>query len=186
MNGWDNAEDNNDAKTLEAHFGFNNLELPWESAMTIALQAYVGPETTDNESSLRSLIDAVVTYKTPWKPLTLMYNFDYAQDEDAVALGDDASWVSHAAYAKLQLADNWSVAARGEYVDDEDGVRILPGTGTKYTSWTGTLEYRPAPGLITRLEARHDKADDDVFDADADEKTDSQTTLAAEVIVHFG
>jgi hypothetical protein len=186
VNGWDNAEDNNDGKTVEAHFGFNNIEMPWESAMTIALQGYFGPETTDNESNIRSLVDAVVTYKTPWKPLTLMYNFDYATDENAAASGEDASWISHAAYARLQLADNWTFAARGEYVDDEDGVRIVPGVGTKYTTWTGTLEYRPAPGFITRVEARHDRADDAVYDADEGEKTDSQTTLAAQVIVFFG
>lgn len=184
-NGWDSFDDNNSGKTFEGHFGFNGLKLPGDSQLTVALNGYVGPELASNDSSQRTLGDVVATYKTPWKPLTLMYNFDYAKQEDGVASGTDATWYSHAAYFKLDLADDWSLAGRGEYFKDDDGYRIVSGTPANYREFTATLEYRPWNGVITRFEYRNDHANESVFEDNDGGSKDSQNTLAGEVIVSF-
>jgi len=183
-NGWDVANDNNDGKTIETHIGFNNIELPADSSLTIALQGYFGPEAVNNDSAKRNLGDAVVTYKTPWKPLTLVYNFDYATEDDAVDGSKSGSWYAHAGYARYDIDEEWSVTGRGEYFSDEDGLRIAAGTPANYREFTATLEYRPVKGLITRLEYRNDHADTAVFD-DKDGLSKNQNTISGEVIVTF-
>lgn len=183
-NGWDLFDDNNDSKTLEAHFGFNNIALPYDSSATIALQGYVGPELEGNNSGQRTLGDIVVTYKTPWKPLTFLYNFDYANQEDANGPGDSANWYGHAGYFRYELDDQWSVSGRGEFFRDDDGYRIVAGTPATYREFTATVEYRPWKNIITRLEFRNDRASKDVFD-DGDAKSNTQDTLGGELIYLF-
>ncbi len=50
------------------------------------------------------------------------------------------------------------------------------------TTWT--LQYKPVPNLITRLEFRYDKSDRETF-RDGDGVSDSQSTLAGEMIFLF-
>ena len=183
-NGWDNVDDSNSGKTFEAHLGLNSLKLPADSSLTLLFNGYVGPELADNNSSQRWLGDFVATYKTPWKPLTLMYNFDYAKQEDALGSGSDAAWYAHAAYFRYDIDADWSVSGRGEYFKDEDGYRIVSGTPANYREFTATLEYRPWSGVIARLEYRNDHANHAVFDDDSG-TSKSQDTLAGEVIVAF-
>lgn len=184
-NGWDAVDDTNDAKTIEAHLGFNNLALPWDSTLTIAFNNYYGAESVDNNSSKRNVTDVVLTYKTPWKPLTLVYNFDYATEDDLVAPGEDAKWWGHAAYARYDINQDWSFSLRGEYFKDEDGVRVVSGTSANYREFTGTLEYRPWANLVTRFELRNDHSSESVFNDENSATKDSQTTASGEVIFSF-
>lgn len=175
VNGWDVTDDTNNGKTIETHFGFNNIALPGDSSLTVGLQGYFGPEQAGNDHSYRNLFDTVVIYKTPWKPLTLMYNYDYANESDLLAdpnspsatLVDSANWQGHAVYARIDINDQWSISSRWEYFEDNDHVRIVVPAGTipadNYWEITGTLEYRPWKNIITRLEYRHDDANRPVF-----------------------
>lgn len=192
-NGWDVVDDTNNGKTIEAHFGFNNIELPGESSLTVGLNGYFGPEAAGDDSSYRNLFDVVAIYKTPWKPLTLMYNYDYASQEDAIAdpasalatLVDESNWQGHAVYARYDINDQWSVSGRYEYFADADHVRLAT-TADEFWEVTGTLEYRPWANIITRLEYRHDDADHDVFnDAGVIPFSGTQDTLSGEVIFIF-
>jgi len=184
-NGWDVSDDSNDSKTIESHLGFNNIALPGDSSLTVALQGYFGPEAANNNGNWRNLGDLVATYKTPWKPLTLVYNFDYASEEAAGINGGSADWYGHAGYAKIDLCDDWSIAFRGEYFNDSDGVRIVSGTPAIYTDYTGTLEYRPFSGLITRLELRYDHANQSVFHDSDSGSSKNQSTVSAELIYSY-
>lgn len=198
VNGWDVTDDNNNGKTIETHFGFNSLALPGDSSLTVALQGYFGPEQTGNDHSYRNLFDMVVTYKTPWKPLTLMYNYDYANESDLLTdpnstkatLVDSANWQGHAVYARIDINDQWSVSTRYEYFEDNDHVRIVVPAGTPaadvYQEITGTLEYRPWKNIVTRLEYRHDDANQPVFlDQGTPAFSKTQDTLSGEVMYIF-
>lgn len=197
-NGWDVTDDTNNGKTIETHFGFNNIALPDDSSLTVGLQGYFGPEQAGNNHSYRNLFDVVFIYKTPWKPLTLMYNYDYADEEDllvdprstAATLVDNANWQGHAVYARVDINDQWSVSSRWEYFMDQDHVRFPVATGSVSAdnAWeiTGTLEYRPWKNVITRLEYRHDDADRPVFnDRGVVPFTDTQDTISGELMFIF-
>jgi len=183
-NGWDVADDNNGAKTFEGHVGFNGIALPGDSSLTVAVNTYIGSEAADRNGATRSLADSVITYKTPWKWLTVVYNFDYAHERDALEDGSDGSWYGHAGYARFDLDEELSFSLRGEYFNDDDGLRVVSGTSADYHEFTGTLEYRPWKNLITRFEYRADFASEDVFN-DGDGKGDSQGTVAGQMIVVF-
>ncbi len=204
VNGWDVTDDTNNGKTIETHVGFNNIALPGDSSLTVALQGYFGPEQAGNDHSYRSLFDTVVIYKTPWKPLTLMYNYDYANESDLLTdpnstkatLVDSANWQGHAVYGRIDINDQWSVSSRYEYFEDNNHQRITTiaagaTPADNYWEITGTLEYRPWKNIITRLEYRHDDANQRVFrDAGGLSPgtvafSDTQDTISGEVMFIF-
>lgn len=193
VNGWDSVTDSNNGKSLHWQYGLDGLALPGDSKLTASLSGTTGAEQA-GDGSKRNLTDVVITYNTPWKPLTLMYNFDYANESDLVSQtasgldGNSANWFGHAGYARIDINDQWSISGRGEYFNDEDGFRVVSGTPNDYWEWTGTLEYRPWKNLITRLEYRYDGADHSVFpdkSLPAQVLKDNQSTIAAEAIYVF-
>lgn len=183
-NGWDITDDTNNGKTIESHFGFNNVELPWGSSVTIAQQYYGGPEAAMDDNAFRHLFDTAVILNTPWEPLTFMYNLDYAIQNQLLGDNSKADWWGQALYARYQINDKWAVSVRGELLNDEDGVRVVAGTQAEYQEITATLEYKPWENTITRLEFRADHADKDLFSGD-NQTNDNQTTIASEVMYLF-
>ncbi len=61
------------------------------------------------------------------------------------------------------------------------------GIGQRQTLWGGTftLQYKPAPSLITRAEFRYDKSDQNVFLRGAGEAINNQQTLSFQVVYLF-
>ena len=61
------------------------------------------------------------------------------------------------------------------------------GIGQRQTLWGGTftLQYKPAPSLITRVEFRYDKSDQNVFLRGAGEAINNQQTLGFQVVYLF-
>jgi hypothetical protein len=111
-----------------------------------------------------------------------------------------------AAYLIHDFTDQWSFRFRGEIFEDAGGSRLCTGTwnnagGTNtcagatnttaatpvaQTVWefTPTLQFKPVPALITRLEFRYDKSDKNVF-LYGTQPTNNQETLSFEVIYLF-
>jgi hypothetical protein len=60
------------------------------------------------------------------------------------------------------------------------------GAGQRQTLWGGTftLQYKPAPSLISRVEFRYDKSGQNVF-LDGPRASSSQDTLAFQVVYLF-
>lgn len=183
-NGWDIVDDTNTGKTMEFHFGFNALQLPGESTLTIGINHYWGPEAASNDNTNRNLTDVIFLYNTPIKPLTLAYNFDYGHEDNLIAENNDGNWMAHGVHAKWTFNDQWSLAGRYEFFDDTDGLRVISGSPAEYNSLTGTLEYRPWKNIITRLEYRYDDANRNLFN-DRAGFSDNQSTMAGEVIYYF-
>ena len=90
---------------------------------------------------------------------------------------------------------------RGEIFEDAGGTQACAGTGMGFgnaltcfgttgvpqTLWemTYTLQYKPVPNLITRVEFRYDKSDKATFEDGALKAGNNQSTLAAEAIFLF-
>jgi hypothetical protein len=107
-----------------------------------------------------------------------------------------------------QKPNAFSFRARGEIFEDAGGARTCAGgtnfnggtnvcagttgainaaaLGTPQTLWEGTatLQYKPAPSLITRVEFRYDKSNRNVF-VRGDEAINNQQTLGFQVIYLF-
>jgi hypothetical protein len=155
VNGWDNATDNNKAKTYGLSIGLTPAEV-----FSASINLLQGAEQTDNSSNMRTLVDLVATIK-PTKQLTIILNYDDGKEEKVVA-GADAKWSGLSGIVKYDLTDKYTVALRGETFDDKDGFRT--GTVQKLKEMTLTFDAKLDGGLILRPEYRHDSSDKQSFD----------------------
>jgi hypothetical protein len=158
VNGWDNFNDNNNGKTVGLSVGYTPVE---QLAMNFNLM--YGPEKDDNNHDNRFLFDWVGTIK-PVKSLSIILNTDYATEKhsDPISRGT-AKWYGVAAITKYDFSDIYSLSLRGEYFNDQDGVRT--GKPQHLKEVTLTPEIRVAQGLIVRPEYRHDWSNGTVFDS---------------------
>ncbi len=125
----------------------------------------------------------------------------YGNQENGSANGGNARWNGFAGYIIHNFTEQWGLNLRGEIFEDASGAFSCFGTGTKggkpascatgrglagQTLWemTYTLQYKPVPSLMTRLEFRHDKSDQKTF-LKGTKAVDNQQTLAFEVIYLF-
>jgi hypothetical protein len=118
----------------------------------------------------------------------------------------NARWNGAAAYLIHDFTKEWGIRLRGEIFEDAGGFVACQGT-TAYqpranvcfgatsgasaptvaqTLWevTSTLQYKPFPSLITRLEYRYDKSNQNVFQLGG-RATSYQPTLSLDLIYLF-
>ncbi len=169
VNGWNNVKDNNDDKS----FGGQLIVKPTGKFTWIG-NVMVGKEGGEDSDS-RLLFDTVLSLTASDK-LSLMGNFDYGKE-------GDAKWMAVSAYAKWQASDTVALAPRFEWMDDGDGWATI---GTTVMSATLTGEVKLGNGVLTRLDVRHDFADEAGFTGDGDTLEDGQTTLTLGVVYAFG
>ena len=181
VNGWDNTNDNNTGKTVGLSFGVTPVQ-----PVNLVFNFMYGPEQDNNNSNERFLFDWIVTFNAT-KNLTFVLNTDYATEQRvATAMGPrDAKWYGIAGYAKYVFTDWFSVALRGEWFKDPQGVRttttqpadplVQTPTGIGQTLKEGTLttEFKLAKNLILRPEYRHDWSDKKSFDSFAYKQQDT-------------
>lgn len=168
VNGWDNATDNNKAKSYGVSLGLTPAEV-----FSASVNYLTGPEQMDNSSNARSLLDVVATIK-PVKPLAIILNYDDGKEEKAVA-GEDVKWSGLSGIVKYDITEKYAVAVRGEYFKDTDGYRT--GTVQKLKEATVTFDMKLDNGVIVRPEYRHDISDQQSFD-NGTKKTQDTFALA--------
>ncbi|MBI4355080.1 MAG: porin [Candidatus Omnitrophica bacterium] len=187
-NGWDVVKDTNKAKTLE----FNLTYAPMERA-SISSTFMFGAEQANDNRDQRFLYDLVAAYQ-PLDNLWLKFNYDYGFDQDgAVEDSKDATWQGLAGYAKYQVNDWYSLAARAEYFFDNDGIRtgqrtasVFPSNDVDWWEMTLTNEFKLYKDLIARLEYRHDWADGRIFRRhQGGTANNTQNTIAVEFLYPF-
>ncbi len=130
----------------------------------------------------------------------------YANQANASAISParNARWNGVAGYLIHDFTDQWGFRVRGEIFEDAGGARTCGGTlgaprvnvcagataaaasplsPVAQTLWetTFTLQYKPVPPLITRLEFRYDKSNKNTFQ-DGANAANNQQTLAFEAI----
>jgi hypothetical protein len=181
VNGWDNVDDNNDDKSFHGAAAFTITD-----AVAFTVGGTYGAEGASS-SDKRTLIDAILTFK-PTDGLTIMFNYDWAEDENGAIdpITDDpidAEWDGLAGYISYDFGEVFSLGARAEYFNDDDGVRLGAGD---LDLWEGTLSarFKLRDGIVAGLEYRHDESSDNepVFD---DFTEDSQDTFAVEIVGSF-
>jgi hypothetical protein len=175
VNGWDNFDDQNSSKSYMAQ-----VAVPIGDQGSVSVQGIYGAEG-DQESDMRGLIDLVASF-SPSDGLDLMFNADWGTEDNATADGSDAEWWGAAAYIDAMLTETFGVAGRAEFFSDTDGVR-----GINSDVWEVTITGHQAYGdnAMARLEARYDKAADEIFEDGDGDSQDDQITLAAEMIFTF-
>jgi hypothetical protein len=173
VNGWDNAVDNNAAKSVCAQIGIVPLD-----GMNLNVNYMAGAEKWKNTSDKRAVLDIVGTYRIN-SLVTAGMNFDYGTEEHSTFSGNTAEWVGAAGYLRLNVTENASLSIRAEMFNDRDGFRT--GTEQQLQEITFTPEYRPITHLVVRGDLRFDKSDKDVFQKE-NVLTQDQTTVGVNLL----
>jgi hypothetical protein len=156
LNGWQVISDNNRGKTVGVQLARSS------DPLSVSFNGILGPELAENDDDIRALFDTVVLVKAT-SSVSLGASFDIAREGRPV--GDDAFWYGVGLYGRLAPVDSRTAfALRAEHYDDEDGA--ISGFAQTLHEVTVTLEHRPDPRLIFKLEGRYDQSDADVFASD--------------------
>ena len=166
-----------------------------------------GGSLPGDPSAKRLANGAVLTIKPTEKDLFILEPY-YANETHAstISPSQNARWNSVVGRWIHDFTDQWSLRGRGEIFEDAGGTRACRGTlnvagGTNtcfgatnttpapavaQTLWetTWTLQFKPIPSFITRLEFRYDKSDHNVFQHGT-VGSNNQETLSAEIMYVF-
>lgn len=195
-------DDNNDRPAFHGGIGLNLNE----GKTVILVSTHVGPETYSDDSDIRCLSDATITWKMTDK-LTSITDLNYAYDG-----GANASAYGMAQYLTYAINDAITIGARGEiwrdnnaffvaqFADPSDPIRALGGepvidprtlggTRTTYGAFTVGLQIKlpslpkPLKDLRIRPELRVDHALDGTPFNDSTDAT--MFTAALDAILTF-
>ncbi|WNM63397.1 porin [Candidatus Nitrospira neomarina] len=193
------TEDNNTAKSVEGLVSYRPTE-----ALGLNVYGIVGKESSNTRSGsgTRVLIGGYATFQAT-DQLGFVVEAYYANQENgsAISSGRNARWDGVAGYVIYDFNEQWGLRFRGEIWEDAGGDLSCLGTAGSggnanvcavsapiaQTLWenTVTLQYKPTPSLITRLEFRYDKSNQNVFLDGRNTLTNNQQTLAVEAIFLF-
>ncbi len=179
INGWQIVGENNHSKT----FG---TQVAWTGdTLSVSFNTCAGPELPNDDAHWRTFGDLVVTYKAAAR-LQLAGSADAGYQARPGA--SPARWQSVSAWARYSLSSRTAIAARAEvFHDPEDGIS---GFAQTLRGGTVTLEHRPAPPLVAKLEARYDRSSASVFSSRASaagevERRREQVLLIASAVAIF-
>ena len=187
--------DLNRGKSVEALLGLTPTD--W---LGVSIFGFWGPEgALGAKNSDRVLAGAIIDIQAT--PQTEFVVEAYYANQANATPGGNARWNGVAGYVIHDFTDQWGVRIRGEIFEDAAGFLGCGGaTGVagnantcfggvapaSQTLWEGTvtLQYKPVPSLLTRLEFRYDKSNRNTFQVGA-RSANHQETLAAEVAYLF-
>ena len=131
------------------------------------------------------LLDLVGTFNAT-DALNFVANVDILSKDDYLGVGTGKGKANGLAlYANYSLTDQWTLSARGEYIDDKDGiVSGINGTSNKLKELTLAVNYAPVKNLKLSAEARQDKSDVAIFTKNG-ASANNQTSLELQGIYSF-
>ena len=190
------ADDNN-SKSIEAL-----LSLAPTDNLGVSIFGFWGPEGNRGQDNAdRMQVGGILDVQATDQLELVLEGYYGNQARPGMA---NARWNGVAGYAIYDFNDQWGLHVRAEVFEDPAGyfscfgsdsgdygalgnAHLCPaGAANDQTLWetTWTLQYKPVPNLITRAEFRYDQSDRNTF-SDGDGVTDSQSTLAGEMIFLF-
>jgi hypothetical protein len=193
--GWLGGPEQDDSATVEceAERAYDPRSGNCSAAPGAPARSYTVDRGGANEwDAWRHVADAVISYR-PGERWAFVANADYGVQgtrsigtELATRL-DNQRYYGAALGGRYVVCTGFAVAARGEYLNDEEGL-ASGNTGLELTTGTLTLESAPSPNLIIRLEGRGDFAlekdrDAEVFKRGEREIADTQWTSILGVVV---
>lgn len=137
------------------------------SGLSFNWSTFVGTDDPDSTRRMRYFNNWYIRLALSEK-LGLIAGFDLGVQQRHKGSAGYDMWFSPVLIGRYHLAEEWAVALRLEYYDDENEV-IVP-TGTPRGFQTGglslNLDYTPFPDLSCRIEGRWFGSRDRIFTAD--------------------
>jgi len=188
VNGWNNVFDNNSGKTIGLTGALTFGKVVWGTTY------YFGPENsaldgtgmlvTGAGKGFRNFIDTAITV-TPSDKFAFYINADYGKNNfspGSTTFGDSANWWTVAFAGKIGSSKLY-FAPRWEIYKDKKG--FITGAAQKLQEFTGTLNYEIVPGIMTKLEYRHDWSDVAYFATGSVGFKNTQDTALIGLVMYF-
>jgi hypothetical protein len=156
VNGWDDAKDNNTAKSVGA-------QLTWTPSKSVTAVAnyLVGAERSDTNGDARNVVNVNAQWKATAR-IVLAVDLVYGTEPNAVTQGQTAMWSGGVGYARVGFSEAFALIVRGELFNDRDGART--GVAQKLTGITLTPELKVGSHVTFRSDFRVDFSDKKVFE----------------------
>jgi len=185
VNGWNNVEDNNAAKTVGLTAAFTSSKFNWTNTY------YVGNEKTDTDvesgikikaPGIRHFWDTVINVN-PSEKFNALFNFDYGVEKKP---GDrEYKFYGYSVAARFIATEKVAFSPRFDWYKDRDG--FITGGARTLKEFTMTADYKLSEGWLTRLEYRRDHSSTPYFDRGNElASAKSMNTLLLGFVVYFG
>ena len=184
-NGWVSPQPSNTTKTIEL-----GLTGSPSSMFSYTADYYRGqsPLFGGSTNGMLQLVDLVGTVNAT-SALSFQANVDLVSKNDVpLASGGTGTGKANglALYANYAITDQWSLGARGEYVDDKDGmVTGTNGTANKLKELTLAVNYAPTKNVKLAAEIRQDKSDAAIYTKKDGTSTTKQGSLELLAVYSF-
>jgi hypothetical protein len=134
------------------------------SQVTLNSSSFVGSDSPDSSRQMRYFHNFYGQFQLNEK-LGVILGFDIGFQQQAMGSSDYFNWYTPVAIIKYNAGDKVSIAARGEYYKDANGVIINTGTpnGFQTYGYSVNMDYQIAPNAVWRIEGRGFSSKDQIF-----------------------
>lgn len=134
------------------------------SSLTFNSSTFIGTDKPDSARQMRYFHNFYSIFQVT-KKFGLTVGFDYGIEEKNPQTTSNNAWLSPVILARFAISNKLTLAARGEYYDDQYGVIIATGTpnGFKTTGVSANLDYQISPNALWRIEVRSFNSKDKIF-----------------------
>jgi hypothetical protein len=182
LNGWQRIQ-RVEANSLPS-FGTQVTFKPTPS-ITLNSSSFIGTDKPDSTRQMRYFHNLYGIIQLTDK-LGLTIGLDLGAEEKSPEVSTTNTWYSPVVIVKYSVNNKLSVAARGEYYEDENGVIITTGTinGFKTTGLSVNLDYAIVPNALWRIEARNLISKDAIFVKD-DQAVHGNSFISTSLAISF-
>lgn len=161
LNGWQRIQRVDGNSTVA--FGHQLTYKPTEK-ITLNSSSFIGNDKPDSIRQMRYFHNLYGIFQLT-KRFALTTGFDIGAEQKMKGSDQYNVWFSPVVIAKFAVSDKVSLAARGEYYSDKNGVIIATGTdnGFKTFGYSANIDYQILPNLVWRTELKNLSSKDDIF-----------------------
>ena len=182
LNGWQRIQRVNGNNTPA--FGHQLTYKP-NDKVTLNSSSFIGNDKPDTLRQMRYFHDLYGSFQLSPK-VSLMAGFDFGAEQKAKGSSEYNTWYTPVIMARFVASNKVSIAVRGEYYQDPNGVIIATGTrnGFRTMSFSANLDYAIQDNILWRIEARGFRSKDAIFTQDGIASKDN-FLLATSLAISF-
>ncbi|MBK9423023.1 MAG: porin [Bacteroidetes bacterium] len=182
LNGWQRIQ-RPDANNSPA-FGTQITYTP-NSKITLNYSTFFGNDKPDTSKQMRYFNNLYGLFQIT-DNFHLTAGFDYGMEEESAASNDFNTWYSPVIIVQFKLNNQWTIAGRGEYYVDDNGVIIATGTenGFQTTVFSLNVDYKIRDNAVWRIEGRSLNSKDKIFINDNTPENNS-TFVTTSIAISF-
>ncbi len=182
LNGWQRIKkiDGNAAMSYGTQ-----LQYKPNSQILLNYSTFIGTDKPDSIRQWRYFNNLYAVIKVNDK-FGITAGFDVGLEQMTKRSNSMNTWYAPVLIFKYMLRNKWTLATRGEFYSDPNGVIIASGTpnGFQTSSFSFNIDYEPISNALIRIEARYLNSKDKVF-AKENVFTNNNSFITASIAVSF-